>query len=65
MTGRPDEQAAALDEAGAASRQLVQVLDNLAENPTPEERRALLAQWATLLGQIEEARQQVDRPGAT
>lgn len=31
----------------------------------PGERRRLLAQWGTLLGELDEARQQVDRPGAT
>lgn len=64
MTDQPEVQAA-LDEAGSAARHLVSVLNQLADNPTPDERRGLLAQWATLVGQLDEARMRVDRPGAS
>lgn len=66
MTDRPAEQAA-LDEGLVAARTLVRVVTLLADEPPPQpdERRRLLSQWATLVGQLDEARLELDRPGAT
>jgi hypothetical protein len=59
-----DDERTALDNAQEAARQLMQVLNLLADDPPPQpdERQGLLARWGLLADQLDDARTRILHP---